>query len=64
MFRLAGLNRGKAALEFANPDEADKAVTHMNGGQLDGSILSVQVSSQTRWLDQQDVQAHHFGSDL
>jgi len=41
---LAGLNRGKAAVEFEHPDEAEKAVKHMDGGQLDGSFLAVQVS--------------------
>jgi RNA recognition motif-containing protein len=41
---VAGLNRGKAAVEFSNAEEAKKAVKHMDGGQLDGSLLSVQVS--------------------
>jgi RNA recognition motif-containing protein len=41
---IAGLNRGKAAIEFSNAEEADKAVKHMNGGQLDGSFLTIQVS--------------------
>jgi RNA recognition motif-containing protein len=41
---LAGLNRGKAALEFEHPDEAEKAIKHMDGGQLDGSFVTVQVS--------------------
>ena len=41
---VAGLNRGKAALEFETPSQAEKAVKHMDGGQLDGSFLSVQVS--------------------
>jgi RNA-binding protein with serine-rich domain 1 len=41
---IAGLNRGKAAIEFSNAEEAEKAVKHMNGGQLDGSFLTIQVS--------------------
>lgn len=41
---VAGLNRGKAAIEFAAPDLASKAVKHMDGGQLDGAFLTVQVS--------------------
>ena len=40
----AGLNRGKAALEYEGPAEAETAIKHMNGGQLDGSFLTVQVS--------------------
>lgn len=46
---LAGLNRGKAALEFEKPEEATAAVKHMDGGQLDGSILSVLVSYPSLW---------------
>lgn len=41
---LAGQNRGKASLEFADPLSAQKAVSHMNGGQLDGLILKVELS--------------------
>jgi RNA-binding protein with serine-rich domain 1 len=41
---IAGLNRGKAAVEFSEASEAEKAVKHMNGGQLDGSFLTIQVS--------------------
>ena len=41
------MNRGKAAIEFEKPDEADKAVKHMDGGQLDGAFLNVQVSRQS-----------------
>lgn len=40
----AGLNRGKAALEFEKPSQAEKAIKHMDGGQLDGAFLTVQVS--------------------
>ena len=41
---IAGLNRGKAAVEFSEASEAEKAVKHMNGGQLDGLFLTIQVS--------------------
>lgn len=41
---LAGQNRGKAALEYADPSSAQKAVSHMNGGQLDGLVLKVELS--------------------
>jgi RNA-binding protein with serine-rich domain 1 len=43
-FFLAGQNRGKAALEFIDPPSAHKAASHMDGGQLDGSILRVELS--------------------
>ena len=42
--RKAGQNRGKAALEFADSPSAHKAASHMDGGQLDGSILKVELS--------------------
>lgn len=41
---VAGLNKGKAAIEFDTPAAASKAVKCMDGGQLDGSFLNVQVS--------------------
>ncbi|WWD18181.1 hypothetical protein CI109_102630 [Kwoniella shandongensis] len=44
LFKVSGLNRGKAAIEFDRASEAEKAVKHMDGGQLDGSFLSVQIS--------------------
>lgn len=40
----AGQNRGKAALEYADPPSAHKAASHMDGGQLDGAILKVELS--------------------
>ena len=43
--RVAGLNRGKAALEFEGSEMAEKAVKCMDGGQLDGSFLTVQVGT-------------------
>ena len=40
----AGQNRGKAALEFLDSASARKAVSHMDGGQLDGAVLKVELS--------------------
>ncbi|EIN10275.1 hypothetical protein PUNSTDRAFT_63969, partial [Punctularia strigosozonata HHB-11173 SS5] len=44
MFGKSGQNRGKAALEYADADAAQKAASHMNGGQLDGAVLKVELS--------------------
>ena len=41
---IAGQNRGKAAVEFTEPAFAHKAYTHMNGGQLDGAVLKLELS--------------------
>lgn len=41
---LAGQNRGKAAIEFSNAADAEKAQDHMDQGQLDGSTLTVVLS--------------------
>jgi RNA-binding protein with serine-rich domain 1 len=41
---VAGQNRGKASLEFSEPSNAQTAASHMNGGQLDGSVLKVELS--------------------
>ncbi|WRT65949.1 uncharacterized protein IL334_002900 [Kwoniella shivajii] len=43
-FKVSGLNRGKAAIEFETPSDAQLAMKNMDGGQLDGSFLSVQIS--------------------
>lgn len=43
-FNAAGQNRGRAALEYAQASEAQLAISHMNGGQLDGAILKVELS--------------------
>ncbi|KAK4686927.1 RNA-binding protein with serine-rich domain 1, partial [Tremellales sp. Uapishka_1] len=43
LFKISGLNRGKAAIEFSSASEAQSAVKHMNDGQLDGSFLKVVV---------------------
>ena len=39
----AGQNRGKAALEYSDAVSAQKAF-RMNGGQLDGATLKVELS--------------------
>ncbi|KAF8803854.1 hypothetical protein BYT27DRAFT_7108980 [Phlegmacium glaucopus] len=44
VFVKSGQNRGKAALEFADSSSAHKAASHMDGGQLDGSIVKVELS--------------------
>jgi RNA-binding protein with serine-rich domain 1 len=41
---VAAQNRGKAALEFAEASQAQTAASHMNGGQLDGVELKVELS--------------------
>lgn len=40
----AGQNKGKAALEFYKSAAAQQAASHMNGGQLDGATLTVELS--------------------
>ncbi|KAI0068876.1 RNA-binding domain-containing protein [Artomyces pyxidatus] len=44
VYGKSGQNRGKAALEYADPASAHKAASHMNGGQLDGAVLKVELS--------------------
>ncbi|KAG2158904.1 uncharacterized protein EDB93DRAFT_1245467 [Suillus bovinus] len=44
LFLKSGQNRGKAALEFTDAVSAQKAVSHMNGGQLDGLVVKVELS--------------------
>jgi len=44
LFGKSSQNRGKAALEYADPPSAHKAASHMDGGQLDGAILQVSLS--------------------
>ncbi|KAF8305450.1 hypothetical protein DL93DRAFT_2066268, partial [Clavulina sp. PMI_390] len=43
-YRTTGHNRGKAALEYFDGSSAAKAAKHMDGGQLDGEILNVELS--------------------
>ncbi|GFZ43354.1 hypothetical protein JCM24511_01074 [Saitozyma sp. JCM 24511] len=50
LFKVSGLNRGKAALEYEEPEDAQKAVKHMDGGQLDGSFLTVQPLPASRFI--------------
>ncbi|KAG7448965.1 uncharacterized protein BT62DRAFT_654971 [Guyanagaster necrorhizus] len=45
LFGKSGQNKGKAALEYSDPVSAHKAASHMNGGQLDGAILKVELSN-------------------
>ncbi len=40
MDKFLNLPRGFAHVEFNLPEDATKAQTHMDGGQLDGKILS------------------------
>ncbi|KZT19296.1 hypothetical protein NEOLEDRAFT_1078191 [Neolentinus lepideus HHB14362 ss-1] len=44
LFGKSGQNRGKAALEFADPKAAHQASSHMDGGQIDGSIIKAELS--------------------
>ncbi|KAK2466510.1 hypothetical protein APHAL10511_002152 [Amanita phalloides] len=44
LFGKSGQNRGKAALEFSDAISAQQAASHMDGGQLDGAILKVELS--------------------
>ncbi|KAL5527401.1 hypothetical protein ACEPAG_6192 [Sanghuangporus baumii] len=44
LFGKSGQNRGKAALEFTTSTAAHKAASHMDGGQLDGAVLKVELS--------------------
>ncbi|PAV20975.1 RNA-binding domain-containing [Pyrrhoderma noxium] len=43
-FTKSGQNKGKASLEFSTPAAAHKAKSHMDGGQLDGAVLKVELS--------------------
>ncbi|KAI0320605.1 hypothetical protein OF83DRAFT_1052781 [Amylostereum chailletii] len=44
LYGKSGQNRGKAAVEYTDAESARKAVSHMNGGQLDGAIVKVEIS--------------------
>ncbi|KAK7695948.1 hypothetical protein QCA50_000587 [Cerrena zonata] len=44
VYGKSGQNRGKAALEYVDSAAAHRAASHMNGGQLDGAILKVELS--------------------
>ncbi|KAF8919464.1 hypothetical protein CPB85DRAFT_1156311, partial [Mucidula mucida] len=47
VYPKSGQNKGKAALEFTDASAAQKAVSHMDGGQLDGAIVHVVLSSES-----------------
>ncbi|KAI0687214.1 hypothetical protein BC835DRAFT_1286696, partial [Cytidiella melzeri] len=44
LFGKSGQNRGKAALEYSDAASAHKAASHMDGGQVDGAVLKVELS--------------------
>ncbi|KAI0375544.1 hypothetical protein BV20DRAFT_933281, partial [Pilatotrama ljubarskyi] len=44
LYGKSGQNRGRAALEYADSAAAQKAVSHMDGGQLDGAVLKCELS--------------------
>ncbi|KAI9229251.1 MAG: hypothetical protein DHS80DRAFT_9182, partial [Piptocephalis tieghemiana] len=41
--RRSGMHRGEAILDYAEVDDAKRAIAHMHQGQLDGAVLSVSV---------------------
>ncbi|KAF7313606.1 RNA-binding domain-containing protein [Mycena chlorophos] len=43
-FGKSGQNRGKAALEYFDSSAAAKAVSYMDGGQIDGAVVKVELS--------------------
>ncbi|KAG6843312.1 hypothetical protein H0H87_005965, partial [Tephrocybe sp. NHM501043] len=45
VYGKSGQNRGKAALQFADAPSAHRAFSHMNGGQLDGAVLKLELST-------------------
>jgi len=49
------LSRGFAYIEFSSPDEAETAMKHMDGGQIDG-----QVRFSFRWLPRKSYLKNHF----
>ncbi|CAO3638036.1 unnamed protein product [Cunninghamella echinulata] len=42
--RRFGTNTGRAFLEYETKEEAEKAICHMDGGQLDGQVLNVGIA--------------------
>ncbi|KAI0251312.1 hypothetical protein BJV78DRAFT_1081904, partial [Lactifluus subvellereus] len=43
-YAKSGQNKGKASLEYVDAASAHTAVSHMNGGQLDGAALKVELT--------------------
>ncbi|KAH9918242.1 uncharacterized protein BXZ73DRAFT_92291 [Epithele typhae] len=44
LYVKSGQNKGKATIEFADSAAARKAVSHMDGGQIDGAAVKVELS--------------------
>jgi len=44
MDRMTGRSRGFAFITYASPEEAQKAISAMNGAQLDGRALTVNIA--------------------
>ena len=44
MDRMTGRSRGFAFITFSTPEEAQKAISAMNGAQLDGRALTVNIA--------------------
>jgi RNA recognition motif-containing protein len=44
MDRMTGRSRGFAFVTYSTPDEAQKAIAAMNGAQLDGRALTVNIA--------------------
>jgi cold-inducible RNA-binding protein len=44
MDRMSGRSRGFAFVTYATPEEAQKAISAMNGAQLDGRALTVNIA--------------------
>ncbi|KAH9899966.1 hypothetical protein C8Q73DRAFT_341514 [Cubamyces lactineus] len=44
LFGKSGQNKGKASLEYADAASAQKAVAHMDGGQIDGAVVKCELS--------------------
>ncbi|KAI0832325.1 hypothetical protein BC628DRAFT_1414638 [Trametes gibbosa] len=44
IYGKSGQNKGTASLEYADSSSAHKAVSHMDGGQLDGAVLKCELS--------------------
>ncbi|TFL05889.1 hypothetical protein BDV98DRAFT_239486 [Pterulicium gracile] len=45
LYANSGQNRGKAALEYIDSESAHKAAAHMEGGNVDGATLKVELSN-------------------